>query len=158
MIKTSQRTLDEIDRAILSILQAEGNIKDADLARRIKLSAPATHARIRRLEQDGFITGYRAEIDRDKVGFGLMCFVQISLLSHQHELESELRDAVVALPEVVECYQVTGQSDYLLKVVLRDRKHLEAFLNKSLTSMLKDVRMQTSVVLTEIKATHALPL
>jgi Lrp/AsnC family transcriptional regulator, leucine-responsive regulatory protein len=158
MIKTSQRTLDEIDRAILSILQAEGNIKDADLARRIKLSAPATHARVRRLEQDGFITGYRAEIDRDKAGFGLMCFVQISLLSHQHALESELRDAVVALPEVVECYQVTGQSDYLLKVVLRDRKHLESFLNKSLTSMLKDVRMQTSVVLTEIKATHTLPL
>jgi DNA-binding Lrp family transcriptional regulator len=158
MIKTSQRTLDEIDRAILSILQTEGNIKDADLARRIKLSAPATHARVRRLEADGFITGYRAEIDRDKVGFGLMCFVQISLRAHQDALERELQEAMAALPEVVECYQVTGQSDYLLKVVLRDRKHLESFLNTRLTSMLKDVRMQTSVVLTEVKVTHQLPL
>jgi Lrp/AsnC family transcriptional regulator, leucine-responsive regulatory protein len=158
MIKTSQRALDQIDRAILTIVQAEGNIKDADLARRINLSAPATHTRLRRLEQDGFITGYRAVIDRDKVGFGLLCFVQISLRAHQDELESALRDAVGALPEVLECYQVTGQSDYLLKVVLRDRKHLEEFLNKRLTAMLKDVRMQTSVVLTEIKATHVLPL
>jgi Lrp/AsnC family transcriptional regulator, leucine-responsive regulatory protein len=159
MVKNqSSGALDATDRAILKIIQTDASIKDANLARRINLSAPATHARLKRLEREGFVRGYAAQLDRDKLGFGLLCFVQVSLRAHQDDLERELQAAVSQLPEILECYQVTGQPDYLMKVVLRDRKHLESFLNARLTPLLKDARIQTSVVLTEIKATHTLPL
>jgi Lrp/AsnC family transcriptional regulator, leucine-responsive regulatory protein len=159
MIKNqSSFQLDATDRAILRIIQTDASIKDADLARKINLSAPATHARLKRLERDGFVRGYAALLDRDALGFGLLCFVQVSLRAHANDLERDVQAAVSQLPEILECYQLTGQSDYLMKVVLRDRKHLESFLNARLTPLLKDAHIQTSVVLTEIKATHALPL
>jgi DNA-binding Lrp family transcriptional regulator len=159
MIKNqSSAQLDATDRAILKIIQTDASIKEADLARKINLSAPATHARVKRLERDGFVRGYAAQLDRDKLGFGLLCFVQVSLRAHANDLERHVHAAISRLPEILECYQVTGQSDYLIKVVLRDRKHLESFLNARLTPLLYDARIQTSVVLTEIKATHELPL
>jgi DNA-binding Lrp family transcriptional regulator len=158
MIKTTRLALDPIDRAILRILQTHATIKDADLARQINLSPPATHARLRRLEKSGYVQGYAAQLDRERLGFGLLCFVQVSLRAHQHDLEADVQAAVAQLPEVLECYQVTGQSDYLMKVVLRDQKHLESFLNVRLSGVLKEARIQTSVVLSEVKATSALPL
>jgi Lrp/AsnC family transcriptional regulator, leucine-responsive regulatory protein len=159
MIKSSARPdLDDLDRAILRIVQTHANIHNAELARRINLSPPATHARLRRLEREGYIKAYTAVLDRDKLGYGLTVFVQVSLRAHQNEVEEALRAVVAQLPEVMECYQVTGQSDYLMKVVLRDRRHLEEFLNARLTPLLKDARIQTSVVLADIKAGQEVPV
>ncbi len=159
MIKSTARAaLDELDKAILRIVQTRANIHNAELARLINLSPPATHARVRRLEKDGYIRGYGAVLDRDKLGYGLTVFVQVSLRAHQNDIEEAIRAAVAQMPEVLELYQVTGQSDYLMKVALRDRKHLEEFLNARLTPLLKDARIQTSVVLAELKAGQEVPV
>jgi DNA-binding Lrp family transcriptional regulator len=156
MIKTTTYKLDNIDKAILKIVQTQANLKESELARRVNLSAPATHQRLKRLQDEGYIRGYAAMLDREKMGFGLLCFVQISLPLHQTGLENKVQVAIVSMPEVLECYQVTGQQDYLLKVALRDQKHLRHFLNEQLTPMLGSARISTQLVLNELKSTTEL--
>jgi Lrp/AsnC family transcriptional regulator, leucine-responsive regulatory protein len=150
--------LDELDRSILGILQAEGRVSIADLARRIDLSAPATHARLRQLEEDGYIHRYAALLDRERVGYDMLCFIQISLQLHQPEQVEGVRAAIRDLPEVLECHHITGEYDYLLKVVIRNRKDLERFVIERLTPIRGIARIHTSLVLTEVKSTTALPL
>ncbi|HEU5013444.1 MAG TPA: Lrp/AsnC family transcriptional regulator, partial [Roseiflexaceae bacterium] len=112
--------LDDKDRAILNLLQREGRISNADLARRVGLSQPATFARVRRLEQDGYICGYAAQLNREKLGYGMMCYVHVSQQLHQRRELEKLREALLDMPEVLECVFVTGEFDFLLKVVLRN--------------------------------------
>jgi len=150
--------LDPTDKAILDILQAEGRISNAELARRVSLSPPATHARLRRLEEGGLIRGYAALLDREKAGFDMLCFVQISLQLHQPEQVEAVRAAIRGMPEVLECHHVTGEYDYLLKVVIRNRKDLERFVLERLTPVPGVARIHTSLVLSEVKSTTALPV
>lgn len=159
MIKNShQAVLDAIDKAILSTLQTEGNISIVDLAKRIALSTPATHARLQRLKAQGYIDGYAALVNRERAGFDLMCFVHISLAAHTTEQVDKIRKAIAQMPEVLECYHITGEYDYILKVALRNRKDLERFLLDRLTPIPGMARIHTSLVLNEVKATTALPL
>jgi Lrp/AsnC family transcriptional regulator, leucine-responsive regulatory protein len=150
--------LDKLDQAILRTLQTDGNISTVDLAKKINLSTPATHARLKRLNDQGFIAHYAAILNREKAGFDLLCFVQISLQVHQPEQVQKIRDAIRAMPEVLECHHVTGEYDYILKVALRNRKDLERFLMDRLTPVPGMARIHTSLVLNEVKATTALPL
>ncbi len=150
--------LDELDKAILSALQANGRVSNAELARRINLSPPATHARIRRLEDQGYIRQYTALLDRDKAGYDMLCFVNISLKMHQFEQVEQFREVVSQMPEVLECYHITGEFDYLLKVVIHNRKDLERFVVNQLTPIPGVARIYTSLALTEVKSTTALPL
>lgn len=150
--------LNPTDKAILDILQAEGRVSNAELARRVSLSPPATHARLRRLEEGGLIRGYAALLDREKAGFDMLCFVQISLQLHQPEQVEAVRAAIRGMPEVLECHHVTGEYDYLLKVVIRNRKDLERFVLERLTPVPGVARIHTSLVLTEVKSTTALPV
>lgn len=150
--------LDETDRAILQILQVEGDISNAALARRVHLSPPATHARVRRLEEQGYIRQYAALLDREKLGLDLLCFIQISMQVHHLAQQDPLREAIQELPEVLECHHLTGEYDYLLKVVVRNRQELERLVVGRLTTMPGVARIHTSLVFTEIKATTALPL
>ncbi|HEY54264.1 MAG TPA: Lrp/AsnC family transcriptional regulator [Caldilineae bacterium] len=152
------QTLDELDKSILSILQRDGRISNADLARRISLSQPATHARLRRLEERGYIDSYVALLDREQVGFDMLCFVRVSLKRHQIEHVEQFRAAVQKMPEVMECHFVTGDFDYLLKVVVRNRKELERFLVRKLTPAPGVARVYTNLVLSEVKSTTTLPL
>jgi Lrp/AsnC family transcriptional regulator, leucine-responsive regulatory protein len=156
MIKTSASTLDEIDLALLKLLQENGNSSNADLARQVHLSQPATSARVKRLQDEGFIERTVAVLNREKLGFDLVCLVQIAMQLHQREQEEKFRAAVIAMPEVLECFHVTGEHDYVLKVVVRDRQHLEQFVNAQLTPMLDKAHIQTSLVLSEIKSTSSL--
>ena len=149
--------LDDLDRAILAALQDNCRISNADLARRIHLSPPAVHARVRRLEQAGLITGYAALLDREKVGFDMLCFVHIGLQLHQADQVESVRSRFQALPEVLECFHVTGEYDYLLKVVVHNRKDLERFVGL-LTPIPGIGRIHTSLVLTDVKSTHTLPI
>jgi DNA-binding Lrp family transcriptional regulator len=159
MIKVSQnQPLDNSDRAILRILQTEGNLSTVELARRINLSTPATHTRLKRLQDQGYIHHYAAIVDREKAGYDLMCFVHISLQVHQPEQVEKIREAIRLMPEVLECHHVTGEYDYILKVALRNRKDLERFLMDRLTPVPGMARIHTSLVLNEVKATTALPL
>lgn len=159
MLKDSQPDLlDELNRAILRNLQADGRISNLDLARRIHLSPPATHARVRQLQEAGYIRSYVALIDRERAGLDLLCFVSVGLQLHRPEQVRNFPKAVAQLPEVLECHHVTGEYDYLLKVVARNRKELEAFIMDRLTPIPGVARVQTSLVLDELKATTALPL
>jgi DNA-binding Lrp family transcriptional regulator len=150
--------LDELDQEILEIVQAEGRISNAELARRINLSPPATHARLHRLEEDGLIQRYAAQLDRERMGYDMLCFIHISLQLHQPEQLENVRNAIRDLPEVLECHHVTGEYDYLLKVVIRNRKDLERFVVKRLTPIPGVARIHTSLVLTEVKSTTTLPI
>lgn len=150
--------IDPVDIAIMRALQADGNLSNVDLARRINLSPPATHARLRRLEKEGFIRQYTAIIDREKTGYDLLCFIHVSLQMHQLEQVEGFRQWTRKMPEVLECHHITGEYDYLLKVTLRNRKDLERFVVDKLTPIPGVARIHTSLVLTEVKSTMSLPL
>lgn len=150
--------LDDIDRIILQELQCDGRASSVDLARRVGLSTSATHARIRRLEQEGYVERYVALLSWEKTGFDMLCFVSVSLQMHQPEQVSGFMQAVQAMPEVLECYHLTGEFDYLLKVAIRHRKDLERFVLHRLTPIPGVARIHTSLVLSAVKATTALPV
>ncbi len=155
---TNKLKLDRMDFQILDILQKEGRISNAELSRRISLSQPATHARLKRLEQSGVIRFYMAMLDREMLGFEMLCFVQVTLEKHQPDQVNNFHANVAQMPEVIECYHVTGDYDYLLKVVAHHRRDLEDFLVDRLSRIAGVGRVHTSVVLREVKETYALPL
>ena len=155
---TPSDALDALDQAILHALQSNGRMSNVELAQRINLSPPATHARIKRLEQRGYIRQYAALLDREKVGYDMLCFVHISLQLHQPEQVEGIKEAINRMPEVLECHHVTGEFDYLLKVVIKNRKDLERFVIDRLTSVSGVARIYTSLVLNEVKSTTVLPV
>lgn len=152
------RDLDDVDKQILAALQQDSAISNAELARRISLSPPAVHARIKRLEELGYIKQYVALLNREMLGYDMLCIVSVTLQLHQPEQIDRFHEAVRQMPEVLECYFLTGDHDYLLKVVVRNRKALEKFLMEKLTRVPGVSRVSTSVVLGEIKQTLSLPL
>lgn len=159
MIKNTQEPmLDSVDKAILRALQKDGRLSNVELAGLINLSAPATHARVRRLEKDGYIRQYTAIVDREKAGYDLLCFVHVSLQMHRLEQVESFRKAAREMPEVLECHHITGEYDYLLKVALHNSKDLERFIVDRLTPIQGVGRIHTSLVLTEVKAGMTLRL
>lgn len=159
MIKNSKSMiLDAVDKALLRALQKDGRLSNVELARRINLSPPATLARTKRLEKDGYIRQYTAVVDSDKAGYDLLCFIHISLQMHEVKQVESFREATRRMPEVLECHHITGEYDYLLKVVLKNRKDLEKFVVDKITPIPGVARIHTSLVLVEVKTTTALPL
>jgi len=159
MIKSSKSTgLDKLDKSVLRALQVDGRLSNVKLARKVSLSPPATHARLRRLEKEGYIRQYTAVVDREKAGYDLLCFLHISLQMHQVAQVEKFREATRKMPEVLECHHITGEYDYLLKVVLRNRKDLERFVVDKITPIPGVARIHTSLAFTEVKSTMALPL
>lgn len=150
--------LDELDRHILHELQSDARIANAELARRLNLSPPAVHARVRRLEEQGYIRGYVALLDRERLGFDMFCFIQISLQLHQIEQVNHFRTKIQQIPEVLECHHVTGEYDYLLKIAVRNRQELERLVMEKLTPIPGVARIHTSLVFSEVKTSTALPI
>lgn len=155
-MKYSSEVMDDIDRAILGEIQQDSAISQVELARRVSLSPPAVHARMRRLEELGIIRQYVALLDREKAGYDMLCLVNVTLQMHQLEQVNNFRAAVQRMPEVLECFFVTGDYDYLLKVIVRNRKELEQFLMDKLTPIPGVARISTSLVLSEVKNTTAI--
>lgn len=153
-----QRGFDQLDVAILRELQANSRISVADLARKIHLSPPAVHQRIKRLERAGVIAAYAALLDADAVGLELMCFISLGVDNHTHAQFEAILAAVMALPAVLECYRVTGGHDLLLKVVVANHKELDQFISHHLMTIPGVGRIETSTVLQALKSTTALPL
>lgn len=156
MLSFVSKILDTIDIQILDILQKESQISNAEIARRVNLSPPATHTRIKRLEGEGFINRQVAILNQEKLGFDLLCYVFISTNIHQAEQLDILENALEAMSEVLECHCLTGEYDYLLKVVIRDRKELDGFIRK--LNKLGISRIQTNLSLREIKNSTVLPI
>ena len=150
--------MDKIDQLILDELQHDARISNAELARRINLSPPATLARVKRLEEEHYIRGYVAILDREKVDFDMLCFVRVSLQLHDTDQVANFHNAVRKMPEVLECHHVTGDYDYLLKVVAHNTKDLENFLVRRLTPVPGIAQIHTSLVLREVKNSSVIPL
>ncbi len=158
MLKSSTVELDSTDKAILNLLQNDGRITNNELAKKVHLSPPATLARVKRLEQDGYINRYVSILNREKTGHDTICFISVSLELHQPDKLRQFFEAVRQIPQVQECHHLTGQSDYLLKVVLKNNREMEDFISNTLLPMPGMSRVQTSVVLKEIKSSTAIPL
>jgi DNA-binding Lrp family transcriptional regulator len=150
--------LDQLDFTLLHALQEDARLSNAELARRVSLSATGLQKRLRRLEEAGVITRYVALLDPEALGYDMLCFAQVTLQRHEPDAVDNFRREVQAMPEVLECHHLTGEFDYLLKIVVRNRKHLERFILETLTPVRGMDKIRTSLVLSEIKAAAAVPL
>lgn len=144
--------IDEVDRRILRILQEDGRRSNAAIARDIGLSSPAVLDRVRRLQREGVITGYRAELDHRLVGYGLTALVSIRLEHHGEAEVEAFRNAVKRSPHIVDCYYVTGPRDFLLRVLVRDVPGYREFLMRELSALPGVERVESSVVLEVVKS------
>jgi Lrp/AsnC family transcriptional regulator, leucine-responsive regulatory protein len=151
-----RKMLDDLDIQILDILQNEAQVSNSEIAKRVNMSPPATHTRIRRLEKEGYINRHVAILNQEKLGFDLLTFIFMSTTIHQDEKLEVLEKALNSMPEVLECHCITGEYDYLLKVTNKDRRELESFIRK--LNKLGITRIQTSLALREIKYSTVLPI
>jgi Lrp/AsnC family leucine-responsive transcriptional regulator len=157
-MKGSSDQLSRIDKNILSIMQEDGRITYAELARRVGLTTTPCIERVRRLERNGYIKQYSTVLNPEKLDAGLIVFVQIRLDRTSKDTFAEFKSAVLKLPEVQECYLVSGNFDYLIKARLPDMSAYRVFLEESLLSV-PAVQESTSVMVMEaIKETLTIPI
>ncbi len=150
--------VDDLDRRLLAALQSNGRISNADLARAVDLAPSSTLDRVRRLEERGFVRGYRGLLDPAALGFQVQATVLISLDRHQAGPIDEFEDRVRAVPEVRTCLHVTGRYDYMLHVVVRDIDHLRNLLTHGLGAIRGVEKQETFLVLSTVKEDQGLPL
>jgi DNA-binding Lrp family transcriptional regulator len=151
-------TLDAVDRRILNHLQTHARATTLELAEAAHLSPAQCNRRHRRLEEAGLITRYETRLDAPALGLHVVAFVNVTMeRGHIREL-GKFKALVGDLAQIQECYAVTGDSDYVLKVVARDLKHLSDFLLRTLAQLPGVNAVQSSVCLDEVKCTGALPL
>ena len=154
----ASQQLDRYDLALLRELQADARLSNAELAERIGLSPAPTWRRVRRLEERGYITGYRAVIDRRRIGLGVLAFVRVDAERNNAQATRELEDRIRSLPEVVACHYISGAGTFELQVVATD---LEAYSRWAMDTLFKlpNVKdIHTSFSLGEVKSGAALPL
>ncbi len=160
-MSTTESTPDALDRyhiAILAELQRDARQSNAELAQRIGLSAAPTWRRVKWLEDHGYITGYRAELDRRRIGLGVLAFVRVDTERSAASATKALEDEIRRLPEVIACHYISGAGTFELQVMATD---LDAFSRFSINTLLKlpNVKdIHTSFSLGEVKAGGALPL
>lgn len=153
-----QTNLDRTDLRILTTLQANGRITNAELATEVNLSPSACLRRVQRLEAEGVIAGYGARLEPRTLGLGLQAFVRVQLRQHESEVIDAFREHVGAWEEVVACYALTGDMDYLLQVYVADLDDFSRFLLDRLLNAAGVADVNTSFVLRTVKASAALPL
>ena len=147
--------MDAIDRRILAVLQADGRLPVAELAKRVGLSVSPCWRRLRALEEAGVVRGYTALVAPEAVGVGLNVFVYVALKLHSADaFEAEM----ARREQVLECYAMSGDEDYLLHVMVADVEALERFVRTDLIHMPGVERVRTSLALKTVKHTTALPL
>ena len=150
--------LDQTDRRTLSILQATPGIRATEIGERIGLSQSACWRRIQRLRDEGVIKDQPVILDREKVGLTTMVFAQVKLTSHGRGNLTEFADAVREYPEVLDCYVVLGNVDFLLRIVAADIKDYERFMYEKLSQLPGVQEVNSSIALSEIKHTTMLPI
>ncbi|ARP83316.1 AsnC family transcriptional regulator [Bordetella genomosp. 8] len=157
----STEALDRTDRKILAELQRDGRLTNQELADRVSLSPSPCLRRVRRLEEEGYIGRYVALVDAEKVGFGLLAYITIRLNKHSgssHAPMSDFARDVQAWPEVVACYAMTGDMDYLLRIQVRDLAHFSRFAMDTLMQHPAVIDMRSSFALQTLKETTELAL
>lgn len=154
----SNRAIDATDRRILDALQENARLSHVELSERVHLSASQCHRRLRKLEEDGVIEGYGARLNPEQVGLGVTAFVSVSLGQHGENPAERFAEAIAAIPEVLECFSVTGESDYLLRVIAPDLKSFSEFLMHRLMAVPGVTGVKSSIALECLKRSSALPL
>lgn len=150
--------LDAFDRKILEALQRDGRLSNVQLADEIGLSASPCLRRVRLLEEAGVIRGYQATLDRDEVGLGMMVFVGVKVERHNDTEANAFRKAVTALPEVISAFLVSGESDFLLQVVVPDLRAYDRFLSGCLLKLPGVSDIRSNFAIHTVKTPGALPL
>ncbi|SIQ14885.1 Lrp/AsnC family transcriptional regulator [Marinobacterium stanieri] len=153
-----QVSLDNFDRKILQVLQQDGRISNQQLAEQVGLSPAACWRRVRALEEKGAIAGYAALLDPETLGQGLSVFVLVSLQRHNIDSTEEFEQEVLNYPEVLQCYAVTGNADFVLRVVVPDMGSYDRFLNEKIFTLKGIAQVHSNFGLRQIKNSHALPL
>jgi Lrp/AsnC family transcriptional regulator len=151
-------SLDQTDRKILGLLQSEPGINASAIGERIGLSQSACWRRIQRLRDEGVFTDHPVILNREKVGLTTMVFAHVKLTSHGRSNLSDFADAVRSFPEVMECYVLLGQVDFLLRIVAEDIKAYEQFFFEKLSQLPGIQEVTSSIVLSDIKHSTALPV
>lgn len=150
--------LDAASLKILGELQKNGRVSSNELAERIGMSASPCWRRQKDLEESGYIVRYTALLDRRKLGLSVVCLLHITLLRHAEGVVEQFEEAMRLRPEVVECYETTGSSDYMVKVVVADMDAYHDFLHNVLVKLNGVAQVNTSVALREVKYDTNLPL
>ncbi|MFS7357414.1 Lrp/AsnC family transcriptional regulator [Rahnella inusitata] len=146
------------DLRILKLLQNSGRMTNQELAGKVGMAASPCWRRVKQLEDSGVITGYQANIDRKKVGLGLLAFIRVKIDSHSEEDARRFEKQVGALPSVIACYAIAGDADFLLQVVAKDLDSFSSFAMEVVRRLPGIKEMQTSFVLREVKPLDVLPL
>jgi putative leucine responsive regulatory protein len=154
----NNETLDETDRKILRILQRNSNLTVKELAAKLHLSTSPTFERQKRLERDGYIERYMAVVNPHKVGNGIMVLCNIRLKQHSQELIQEFMDVVQNLEEITECYNTSGDYDFLIKVYAHDMKSYQQFMLNTLGTINCIGSLHSIFVIDETKNTHGVPI
>jgi Lrp/AsnC family transcriptional regulator len=149
---------DEIDRGILDLIQRDSSLATAEIANRVGLSVSPCWRRIRRLEKLGVITGRVALLDRQLLGLEVTVFASVKLSAHGRQSLPEFEAAIESLPEVIECYVMTGEVDYLLHVVTRNIRSYENFLRERLLQLPTVREVHSQIALSQLKYTTRLPI
>lgn len=150
--------LDQVDRRILSVLQRQGRISNAELSEAVNLSASACHRRVQRLEADGYIRNYVALLDARKLGVPTTVFVEITLQTQADEVLDAFEKAVARIPDVLECHLMVSTADYILKVVAENTDDFARIHRQHLTRLPGVAQMQSSFALRTVFKTTALPI
>ncbi len=151
-------TLDKFDLAILNELQMDGRLSNVELSTRVGLSAAPCWRRVKALEEGGFIKGYRAELDRHKIGLGVLAFVRLDAERNTGDATSVMEEAIRKLPEIIACHYISGTGTFELQVVAQDLESFSRFALKSLINLPNVKDLHTSFSLGEVKASSMLPL
>ncbi|WEX11247.1 Lrp/AsnC family transcriptional regulator [Chelativorans sp. AA-79] len=150
--------LDGYDRKMLSLLQEDARLTNNDLSERVNLSASQCSRRRQKLEEEGIIKGYRAILDRDRLGLSLVNIISVTLATHNRDNARRFAELVSRLPEIQEAYALTGEMDYILKVVTPDLKSLSDFVNEVLLPHESVQHVKTAIALQTLKENSALPI
>lgn len=150
--------LDMYDRTLLARLQDNGALTNQELSELVNLSPSQCSRRRARLERDGFIRGYRAVLDSDKLGFAFAVFIEIKLGDHSGDNAEQFRRLVSAIDAIQSCYALTGDSDYLLRATVRDLSGLQSLINDVLLPHPVIAQVRSNLVLEEIKSGDRLPV
>jgi Lrp/AsnC family leucine-responsive transcriptional regulator len=150
--------LDRYDIEILTQLQADARLTNAELAQRVGLSAAPCWRRVRALEESGYIKGYHAEIDRHRIGLGVLAFVRLDAERNTGERTREMEEAIRQIPEIVSCHYISGAGTFELQVVSRDLDTFSQFARKVLINLPNVKDIHTSFSLGEVKASSSWPL
>lgn len=150
--------LDKKDSTLLDRLQNNARLTSAELGKLVDLSPSGVQKRLRKLEENGVVERYATMLNRKRLGYDLLVFVKVIIQGHTAELIAEFDRAIQDMPEVLESHRIIGDADYLLKVVIRDREHLDQFLMENLLSLKSVERVSSYLVLKEVKETTRIGL